>query len=124
MEKFIELGKTFGLEGAELLAFVENVERKNDRRNAKGRTRGETQEIRRREEERLRIDEEEKEERLRIAEEAKVERRRRQDEGREARRQEREIRKLEMDAQLQRQKGEVEEAQRSHELEKKCLELK
>lgn len=42
MEKFIELGKTFGLEGAELLAFVEkrreeereeNAERKNERRN-------------------------------------------------------------------------------------------
>ena len=52
-----------------------------------------------------------------------MERRRRQDEEREARRQEREIRKLQMEAELQRQKVEIEEAQRRHELEMKRLEL-
>ena len=60
---------------------------------------------------------------MRIAEE-RAERRRWYDEEREARRQEREIRKLKMDAVPERQKVEVEEAQRRHELEKKCLELK
>ena len=39
------------------------------------------------------------------------------------RRQVKEIRKLEMEAELQRQKVEIEEAQRRHELEMKCLEL-
>ena len=113
MEKFIELGKTFGLEGAELLTFVEK------------RQESEREEKRREEEreEKRRREEEEKEERLRIAEEEKQERRRRQDEEREARRQEREIRKLEMEAELQRQKAEVEEAQRRHELEMKRLEV-
>ena len=102
MEKFIELGKTFGLEGAELLSFVE-------------KSREEEREDKRREEER--------EEKLRREEEEKEERRRRQNEEREARRQEREIRKLQMEAELQRQKAEVEEAQRRHELEMKRLEL-
>ena len=39
MEKFIELGKTFGLAGAELPSFVGNVERKNARRNEERRRR-------------------------------------------------------------------------------------
>jgi len=104
MEKFIELGKTFQLEGAELLTFVEKH-----------------QELER--EEKHRREDEEKEERLRIAPEDKEERRRQQDEEREARRQEREIRRLQMEAELQRQKVEAEEAQRRHELEMKRLEL-
>ena len=104
MEKFIELGKTFGLEGAELLSFVEK--RREEER-----------------EEKRRKEEEEKEERMRREEEEKEERRRRQDEEREARRQEREIRKLQAEAELQRQKVEAEEAQRRHELEMKHLEL-
>ena len=123
MEKFIELGKTFGLEGAELLSFVEKSreEEREDKRREEER-----EERRRKEEEKeekLRREEEEKEERLRRAEEEKEERRRRQDEEREARRQERDIRKLQMEAELQRQKAEVEEAQRRHELEMKRLEL-
>ena len=115
MEKFIELGKTFGLEGAELLSFVEKrmEEEREDRRRREEEKK----------EEKLRLEEEEKEEKLRRTEEEKEERRRRQDEEREARRQEREIRKLQMEAELQRQKVEVEEAQRRHELEMKRLEL-
>ena len=108
MEKFIELGKTFGLEGAELLSCVE-------------KSREEEREDKRREEEqedKRRREEEEKEEKLRREEED-----RRQNEEREARQQEREIRKLQMEAELQRQKAEVEEAQRRHELEMKRLEL-
>ena len=115
MEKFIELGKTFGLEGAELLSLVEKrMEEEQEER----RRRGEEGK-----EEKLRRAEEEKEERLRRADEEKEERRRRQDEEREARRQERDIRKLQMEAELQRQKAEVEEAQRRDELEMKRLEL-
>ena len=52
-----------------------------------------------------------------------MERRTRPNEEREARRQEREIRKLQMEAELERQKVEIEEAQRRHELEMKRLEL-
>ena len=104
IEKFIELGKTFQLEGAELLTFPE------------------TQQELEREEKRKRKDEE-KEERLRIVAEDKEERRRQQDEEREARRQELEIRRLQMEAELQRQKVEAEEAQRRHELQMKRLEL-
>ena len=110
MEKFIELGKKFALEGAELLAFVENhreeereEKRREEEREEKGRE--EEREEKRREEEReekRRREEDEKEERLRIAEEEKVERRRRQDDEREARRQEREIRKLQMEAEMKR----------------------
>jgi len=66
MEKFIELGKTFQLEGAELLTFVEKQ-----------------QELER--EEKNRREDKEKEERLRIAAEDKEERRRQHDEEREAR---------------------------------------
>lgn len=68
-EKFIKLGKTLGLEGAEFLAFVQKQQelaleekRREEEREEKPR-RGE-----------------EKEERLRIAEEEKAERRRGQDE--------------------------------------------
>ena len=113
MEKFIELGKTFGLEGAELLSFVEKQQEL------------EREEVRREEEreEKRRREEEEKEERLRREEEEKEERRRRLDEEREARRQEREIRKLQAEAELQRQKVEIEEAQRRYELEMRRLEL-
>ena len=115
MEKFIELGKTFGLEGAELLSFVEK--RGEEEREEKRRKEEEEKE------ERMRREEEEKEERMRREEEEKEEKRRRQDEEMEARRQEREIRKLQAEAELQRQKVEAEEAQRRHELEMKHLEL-
>ena len=105
MKKFIELGKTFGLEGAELPSFVGKVERKNARRNEERRRR------------------ERKENEKRREEEEKEERSRRQDEEMEARRQERELRKLQAEAELQRQKVKAEEAQRRHELEMKHLEL-
>lgn len=58
LETFIELGETFGLEGAELLAIVKEQQER---------------------EEKCRREEDENEERLRIAEKEKVERRRRQD---------------------------------------------
>ena len=68
--------------------------------------------------------EEEKEERRRILEEdrrkeeeEKEERRRREDEEREARRQERDLRKLELEAELLKQKEAIEAAKREHELE-------
>ena len=67
--------------------------------------------------------EEEKEERRRIVEEdrrkeeEKEERRRREDEERETRRQERELRKLELEADMLKQKGAIAAAKREHELE-------
>ena len=48
MEKFIELGKTFGLEGAELLSFVE----KSREEEREEKRRQEEREEKRREEER------------------------------------------------------------------------
>ena len=67
--------------------------------------------------ERQRREEEERAERQRREEEEREERRRRQDEEREARRQEREIRKLQHEAELMRQKEAAEAAKREHELE-------
>ncbi|XP_068675427.1 uncharacterized protein [Montipora foliosa] len=105
MEKFIQLGEKFGLEGEKLLEFVREQEVKEDKR------REEEREEKRREEER-----EEKRRQLQ-EEEDREERRRRQDEEREARRQEREIRKLQQEADLMRQKEAAEVAKREHELE-------
>ena len=96
MEKFIQLGEKFGLEGEKLLEFVREQEEKEEKRRQL---------------------QEEKEERQRREEEEKEERRRRQDEEREARRQEREIRKLQQEADLMRQKEAAEVAKREHELE-------
>ena len=90
MEKFIELGKTFGLEGAELLSFMEK--RREEEREEKQRKEEEEKE------ERMRREEEEKEERMRREEKEKEERCRRQDEEREAQRQECEIRKLQVES--------------------------
>ena len=64
-------------------------------------------------EERRRILEEDR----RKEEEEKEERRRREDEEREARRQERDLRKLELEAELLKQKEAIEAAKREHELE-------
>ena len=89
IKKFMQLGKEFGLEGEKLLEFL-------------------------REQQKL---EEERAERQRREEEEREERRRRQDEEREARRQEREIRKLQHEADLMRQKEAAEAAKREHELE-------
>ena len=105
MEKFIQLGKKFGLEGEKLLDFVREQEEKEDKR------RDEEREEKRREEEC-----EEKRRQLQ-EEEEREERRRRQGEEREARCQEREIRKLQQEADLMRQKEAAEVAKREHELE-------
>ena len=121
MEKLLQMGKEFGLEGEKLLEFVREQEEKEDKR------RDEEREEKRREEEReekRRQLEEEREEKRRRFEEEKEERhrlleedRRREDEERETRRQERELRKLEMEAELLKQKEAIEAAKREHELE-------
>ena len=64
MGKFIELGKTFGLEGDELLAFVEKQQELEKKRREEEREEKRRQEER---EEKRRREEEEKEERLRIS---------------------------------------------------------
>ena len=113
MEKFIQLGEKFGLEGEKLLEFVREQEEKEEKRRQLEK-----------EEEKRRQFEEEKEEKLRrfeegrrLEEEEKEERRRREDEERETRLLERELKKLEMEAELVRQKEAAEAAKREHELE-------
>lgn len=103
MEKFIQLGEKFGLEGEKLLEFVREQEEKEEKRR---------QIEEEKEEKRRRLEEERRQE-----EEDKEERRRREDEERETRRQERELRKLEMEAELIRQKEAAEAAKREHELD-------
>ena len=103
MEKFIQLGEKFGLEGEKLLEFVREQEEKEEKRR---QLEEEKEEKRRRLEEEKRQEEEEREER-----------RRREDEERETRRLERELRKLEREAELVRQKEAAEAAKREHELE-------
>ncbi|XP_073242186.1 uncharacterized protein [Porites lutea] len=135
MEKLLQIGKEFGLEGEKLLEFVEKQQKLEEEKEEKRRK---LEEERRREEEekeekrrqleeereeKRRQLEEEKEERRRILEEdrrkeeEKEERRRREDEEREARRQERNLRKLELEAELLKQKEAIEAAKREHELE-------
>ena len=125
MEKFLELGEKFGLQGEKLLEFVREQEEKEERlrkeqEEKEERLRKEQEE----KEERLRKEQEEKEERRRLFEEEKEERlwreqeeRRKLDEEREARWEERELRKLEMEADILRQKEAAEAAKREHELE-------
>ena len=96
MEKLLQMGKEFGLEGEKLLEFVREEEEREEKRRQL---------------------EEEREEKRRQLEEEKEERRRRQDEERDARRQEREIRKLQQEADLMRQKEAAGVAKREHELE-------
>ena len=143
MEKFIQLGEKFGLEGEKLLEFVREQEEKEEKRRQleeeekrrqleeeqKRRQREEEKEEKRRqleeekEEKRRQLEEEKEEKRRRfeeekrLEEEEKEERRRRQDEERETRRLERELRKLEKEAELVRQKEAAEAAKREHELE-------
>ena len=125
MDKFIQIGEKFALEGEKLLEFVRKEEEKEEKRRQLAE---EKEEKRRRleeeREEKRRRFEEEKEERRRMLEEdkrkeeeEKEERRRREDEERETRRQERELRKLEMKAELLKQKEAIEAAKREHELE-------
>ena len=118
MEKLLQMGKEFGLEGAKLLEIVEKQQKLEEEKQEKRRQLEEEREEKRRRleeerEEKRRRFEEEKEERRRLL----VEDRRREDEERETRRQERELRKLEMEAELLKQKEAIEVAKREHELE-------
>ena len=136
----MQLGKEFGLEGQKLLEFVREQQKleeekeeqqrqllkeqkleEEERAERQRREEEERVERQRREEEeraeRQRREEEERAERQRREEEETEERRRRQDEEREARRPEREIRKLQHEADLMRQKEAAEAAKREHELE-------
>lgn len=111
METCIQLGREeFGVEGAQLLSFVADMSIELEKAKQ--------------EKEKRRVLEEEKERRREEDEEEREERRRREDEEREARQlQQRDIRKLQALAELQRQRVEAEEAQRQHDLERKRLEL-
>ena len=125
MEKFIQLGEKFGLEGEKLLEFVREQEEKEEKRRQLEEEKEEKRrQLEEEKEEKRRQFEEEKEEKRRrfeeekrLEEEEKEERRRRQDEERETRRLERELRKLEKEAELVRQKEAAEAAKREHELE-------
>ena len=107
MDKFIQIGEKFGLEGEKLLEFVEKQQKLEEEKEEKRR------QLEEEKEERRRILEQDR----RKEEEEKEERRRREDEERETRRQERELRKLEMEAELLKQKEAIEAAKREHELE-------
>ena len=114
MDKFTQIGEKFGLEGEKLLEFVEKQQRLEQERRREEDEK----------EEKHRQLEEEKEERRPILEEdrrkegeEKEETRRREDEERETRRQERELRKLELEGNLLKQKEAIEAAKREHELE-------
>ena len=114
MEKFVQLGKEFGLEGEKLLEFVREQQEKEEKR-----IQDEREEKRRQleEEKEEKCREEEKEERRKQLEEETEERQRRKEEESEARRQEREIRKLQQKADIMRQKEAIEIAKREHGLE-------
>ena len=127
MEKFIQLGKEFGLEGEKLLEFVCEQEEKEEKHSQlkeekEERRREEEREEEHREEEREKkhrqqLEEEERAERQRREEEGREQRPRRQDEEREARHQGREIRKLQQQAYIMRQKEAAGAAKRERELE-------
>ena len=112
MEKFIQLGEKFGLEGEKLIESVREQEEKEEKRRQEEREEKCRQLEEEREEKHRRLEERRQEE-----EEEKEERRRREDEQRETRRQERELRKLEMEAELMREKEAAVAAKREHELE-------
>ena len=125
MEKLLQIGKEFGLEGEKLLEFVEKQQKlEEDRRREEEEKEEKRRQLEEEREEKRRQLEEEKEEKRRLLEEQKEEKRRmleedrrREDEERENRRQERELRKLEMEAELLKQKEAIEAAKREHELE-------
>ena len=130
MEKLLQVGKEFGLEGERLLELIEKQQKLEDERKweEKEEKRRKLEEERRREEEekeeKRRQLEEEKEEKRRLLEEQKEEKRRmleedrrKEDEERETRRQERELRKLQLEADLLKQREAIEAAKREHELE-------
>ena len=118
MEKFIQLGEKFGLEGEKLLEFVREQEEKEEKRRQLEKEEKRRQLEEEKEEKRRQLEEEKEEKRRQFEEEEeREERRRRQDEERETRRLERELRKLEKEAELVRQKEAAEAAKREHELE-------
>ena len=125
MEKLLQIGKEFGLEGEKLLEFVEKQQKLEEQRRREEEEKEEKRiQLEEEREEKRRLLEEEKEEKRRLLEEQKEEKRRmleedrrREDEERENRRQERELRKLEMEAELLKQKEAIEAAKREHELE-------
>ena len=132
MEKFIQLGEKF-----EFVREQQELEREEKRleqeKEEKRRQLEEEKEEKRRQleeekEERRRRLEEEREEKCRryeaqrrLEQGEKDEKRRREDEERETRRQERELRRLEMEAEIMRQKEAAEAAKREHELERARL---
>ena len=113
MERLLQMGKEFGLEGAKLLEFVEKQQKLEQERREEEEKQEKRRQLEEELEEKRRRFEEEKEEKHRLLEED----RRREDEERETRRQERELRKLEMEAELLKQKEAIEAAKREHELE-------
>ena len=122
MDKFIQTGEKFGLEGEKLLEFLREqlkLEREKRQKLEEERRREEEEkeekrrQLKEEKEGKRRRLEEEKEEKFRLLEED----RKRKDEERETRRQERELRKLELKAELLRQKEAIETAKREHELE-------
>ena len=130
MEKLLQVGKEFGLEGERLLELIEKQQKLEEERKweEKEEKRRKLEEERRREEEekeeKRRQLEEEKDEKGRLLEEQKEEKRRmleedrrKEDEERETRRQERELRKLELEADLLKQRDAIEAAKREHEQE-------
>ena len=103
----MQIGKEFGLEGEKLLEFVEKQQKFEEEKEEKRRQLEEEKEEKRR-----KLEEERRKE-----EEEKEERRKGEDEERETRRQERELTKLELEADLLKQKEAIEAAKREHELE-------
>ncbi|XP_068697176.1 uncharacterized protein [Montipora foliosa] len=125
MEKLLQIGEKFGLQEEKFLEFVRKEEEKEEKHRQleqeRSREEEEKEEKRRQLEqerkEKLRQFEEEKEVRRQMLddderkeEEEKEKRRRREDEERETRRQKRELRKLEMEAELLKQKEAIEAA--------------
>ena len=118
MDKFIQIVEKFGLAGEKLLEFVREKLKLEEEKEEKRR------QLEEEKEEKHRQLEEEKEGRRwileedrRKEEEEKEERRRREDEERETRQQERDLRKLELEAELLKQREAIEAAKTEHELE-------
>ena len=117
MDKFIKIGLKFGLAGEKLLEFVREKLKLEEEKEEKRR------QLEEEKEEKHRQLEEEKEERRLILEEdrrkeeEKEERRRREDQERETRRQEHDLRTLELEAELLKQREAIEAAKTEHELE-------
>ena len=125
MDKFIQIGEKFGLEGEKLLEFVREQQKlEEERRREEEEKEEKRRQLEEEKEQKRRQLEEEKEEKRRLLEEQKEEKRRmleedrrKEDEERETRRQERELRKLELEADLLTQREAIEAAKREHELE-------